>query len=67
MTVSVIDGESEEVYRGNAFSPRVNTLEMDISDAVDTEKLAALQGQHITVTCRIGNGQVVTLLDGTIQ
>ena len=65
VTVSVTHGE-EEVYRGNAFSPRVNTLEMGISDAVDEEKLAQLRGQHITVTCRIGTGEIITLLDGTV-
>ena len=65
VTVSVTHGE-EEVYRGNTFSPRVNTLEMGIADAVDQEKLAQLRGQHITVTCRIGTGEIITLLDGTV-
>jgi hypothetical protein len=65
VTVSVTDG-SREVYRQNAFSPRINTLEMGISDAVDTEKLAELKGKEITVTCRIGTGEVMVLLDGSI-
>ena len=67
VTVSVTDGQGKEVYRGNAFAPRINTMEMGISDGVDAEKLTALAGQHLTVTCRIGNGVNAVLFDGILE
>lgn len=67
VTVSVTDGNGEEVYRGNAFAPRINTMEMTMADAVDAEKLTALAGKQITVTCRIGTGEMYTLLHGTLK
>ena len=67
VTLSVTDEAGNEVYRQSAFAPRINTLEMGIADAVNTEQLAALTGKHLTVTCRIGTGEVYTLLDGTLK
>ena len=66
VTLSVTDKKGKEVYRNNAFSPRILTMEMGIADAVDTETLTGLTGQHLTVTCRIGTGENVTLFSGTI-
>ena len=40
---------------------------MRLTDAVDTEKLAALVGEHLTVTCRISTGEVITLFDGVME
>ncbi len=67
VTVSVTDEAGKELYRQNAFSPRINTLEMSISDAVDVQALEALASRHCTVTCRIGNGGIFTLFDGTLS
>lgn len=67
ITLSVTDENGNEIYRQNAYAPRILTMEMGISDAVDTEKLAALQGQQLTVTCRLGNGDNVTVFSGVIE
>ena len=67
ITCSVTDETGAEVYRGNAFAPRIITYEMSLADAVDTEKLSKLSGQRLAVTCRISTGEIITLFDGVME
>ena len=68
VTCSVTDAQGREIYRQNAFAPRILTMEMEITDVVDIQALQALadKGNTLTVQCRIGTGENYTLFQGKL-